>query len=129
MLRILTAALVAVALIGTLTSASAQQYPNRPIMLGSSALPNVATLAEQGLAGFDISLRYGLAAPAGTPPDIIDRLNKALNAALADDTVINRIRHEGAEPAPMTPQQYAADIDREETRWSAVVKELGIAGN
>ena len=95
----------------------------------SGVLPDVATLAEQGLPGFDISLRYGLAAPAGTPPAVVERLNQALNAALADEAVIKRIRHEGAEPVPMTPQQYAADIDREETRWSAVVKDLGIVGN
>jgi tripartite-type tricarboxylate transporter receptor subunit TctC len=92
----------------------------------SSVLPNVPTLAEQGLSGFDYSLRYGLSAPGGTPPAIIARLNKALNAALADEAVIKRIRHEGAEPTPMTPQQYAADIDKEETRWSAIVKELGL---
>ena len=56
-------------------------------------------------------------------------MNKALNAALADEAVIKRIRHEGAEPDPITPQEYAADIDAEETRWSAVVKDLGIVGN
>jgi tripartite-type tricarboxylate transporter receptor subunit TctC len=94
----------------------------------SSVLPNVATLAEQGLPGFDYSLRYGLSAPAGTPPAIVDRLNKALNAALADEAVIKRIRHEGAEPTPITPAQYAEDIDKEETRWSAIVKDLGLAG-
>jgi tripartite-type tricarboxylate transporter receptor subunit TctC len=94
----------------------------------SSQLPNVATLAEQGLPGFDYSLRYGLSAPAGTPPAIIARLNKALNAALADEAVIKRIRHEGAEPTPLTPQQYADDIDKEETRWSAVVRDLGLGG-
>ena len=70
----------------------------------SSLLPDVATLAEQGLPGFDVSLRYGLSAPAGTPPAIVARLNKALNAALADEAVIKRIRHEGAEPTPITPQ-------------------------
>jgi tripartite-type tricarboxylate transporter receptor subunit TctC len=95
----------------------------------SGALPDVATLAEQGLTDFDISLRYGLAAPAGTPAAIVAQLNKALNTALADEAVIKRIRHEGAEPTPITPQQYTADIDSEETRWAAVVKELGLVGN
>ncbi len=94
----------------------------------SSQLPDVPTLAEQGLPGFDVSLRYGLSAPAGTPSAIVERLNKALNAALADEAVIKRIRQEGAEPEPITPQQYAADIDREETRWSAVVKDLKLVG-
>jgi tripartite-type tricarboxylate transporter receptor subunit TctC len=94
----------------------------------SSQLPDVATLAEQGLAGFDVSLRYGLVAPAGTPAAIIERLNKALNAALADPAVVKRIRHEGAEPVPLTPAQYAADIDKEEIRWAALIKELGLVG-
>jgi len=94
----------------------------------SSVLPDVPTLAEQGLPGFDYSLRYGLSAPAGTPPAIVARLNKALNAALADPAVVKRIRHEGAEPTPITPEQYAADIDKEEIRWSAIVKDLGLAG-
>ena len=94
----------------------------------SSQLPDVATLAEQGLAGFDVSLRYGLVAPAGTPRAIVERLNKALNAALADEAVIKRIRHEGAEPVPLTPAQYAADIDKEEIRWAALIKELGLVG-
>jgi tripartite-type tricarboxylate transporter receptor subunit TctC len=95
----------------------------------ASVLPNVPTLAEQGLAGFDYSLRYGLSAPAGTPPAIVERLNKALNAALADEAVIKRIRHEGAEPNPITPAEYGKDIDEEETRWAAIVKELGLVGN
>jgi tripartite-type tricarboxylate transporter receptor subunit TctC len=94
----------------------------------AGVLPNVPTLAEQGLPGFDYSLRYGLSAPAGTPAAVVAQLNKALNTALADETVIKRIRHEGAEPTPMTPQQYAADIDKEEIRWSAIVKDLGLAG-
>jgi len=89
----------------------------------------VPTLAEQGLPRFDISLRYGLVAPAGTPPAVVERLNQALNAALAEEAVIKRIRHEGAEPNPTTPRQYADEIDSEETRWSAVVKDLGIVGN
>ena len=54
--------------------------------------------------------------------------NSALNAALADEAVIKRIRHEGAEPVPLTPAQYAADIDKEEIRWAALIKELGLVG-
>jgi len=92
----------------------------------SSLLANVPTLAEQGLPGFDVTLRYGIAAPAGTPRAIIERLNKELNAALATEAVKKRINHEGAEPVPMTPAQYAADIDREEARWSALIKAIGL---
>jgi tripartite-type tricarboxylate transporter receptor subunit TctC len=93
----------------------------------ASVLPDVPTLQEQGLPGFDVSLRYGLVAPAGTPRAIVERLNRELKAALADPAVQKRLRHEGAEPTPMTPEQYAADIDRDEKRWSSLIKELGIA--
>jgi tripartite-type tricarboxylate transporter receptor subunit TctC len=91
----------------------------------SSLLPDVPTIAESGLPGYEAVLRYGLVAPAGTPHAIITRLNKALNVALASDDVRQRLAIEGAEPLPSTPDEYAADIDREETQWSKVVKASG----
>jgi tripartite-type tricarboxylate transporter receptor subunit TctC len=91
----------------------------------SSLLPDVPTVAEQGLPGFEAVLRYGLVAPAGTPRAIIDRLNKELNAALTNDEVRKRLAIEGAEPLPSTPEQYGADIEREEAQWSKVVKASG----
>jgi tripartite-type tricarboxylate transporter receptor subunit TctC len=71
-------------------------------------------------------LRYGLLAPAGTPPEVIARLNKELRAALATDEVKQRLAIEGAEPIPSSPEEYAAEIDAEEKQWSAVVKSIGI---
>jgi tripartite-type tricarboxylate transporter receptor subunit TctC len=68
-----------------------------------------------------------LLAPAGTPAPIIDRLNKELRAALASDEVRKRIITEGGEPEPTTPAQHAAIIDREETKWSSVIRAAGIA--
>jgi tripartite-type tricarboxylate transporter receptor subunit TctC len=91
----------------------------------STLAPEIPTIAEQGVAGFEAVLRYGLAAPAGTPQPIIEKLNKALNAALASEDVRKRLAVEGAEPLPSTPAQYADDIDREETTWSKVVKASG----
>ena len=91
----------------------------------STLAPDVPTIAEQGVPGFEAVLRYGLVAPAGTPRPIIDKLNKALNVALASDEVRKRLAIEGAEPLPSTPEEYAADIDREETTWSKVVKASG----
>ena len=91
----------------------------------SSLLPDVPTIAEQGLTGFEAVLRYGLVAPAGTPKAIVDRLNKELNAALQDEEVRKRLAVEGAEPIPGTPQQYGEDIDREETQWAKVIKASG----
>jgi tripartite-type tricarboxylate transporter receptor subunit TctC len=91
----------------------------------SPILPDVPTVAEQGLPGFEAVLHYGIVAPAGTPRPIVDKLNAALRAALNSDEVHRRIATEGAEPLPTTPEEYAADIDREETKWSALVKKSG----
>ncbi len=92
----------------------------------SALLPDVPTFAEAGVPSFEIPLRWGLAAPAGTPRPIIEKLNKALNAALATDEVKKRLAIEGAEPQPVTPQEYAAIIDREVTMWTKLVKDVGI---
>jgi tripartite-type tricarboxylate transporter receptor subunit TctC len=92
----------------------------------SSLMPDLPTLAESGLPGFDATLTYGLLAPAGTPRAIVDRLNKELRAALASDEVRARIIAEGGEPEPTTPEQHAAVIDRGESKWSAVIRAAGI---
>jgi len=92
----------------------------------STLLPNLPTLAESGLPGFDATLTYGLLAPAATPKPIIARLNSELRAALASEEVRKRIIFEGGEPEPTTPEQHAAVIDREETKWSAVIRAAGI---
>jgi tripartite-type tricarboxylate transporter receptor subunit TctC len=91
----------------------------------STLLPDVPTIAEDALPGFEAVLRYGLVAPPGTPRAIIERLNAALNAALASEDVRARLAIDGAEPLPGTPADYGADIDREETQWSKVVKTSG----
>jgi len=92
----------------------------------SSLMPELPTLAESGLPGFDATLTYGLLAPAGTPRPVVDRLNKELRAALASDEVRARIIAEGGEPEPTTPEQHAAVIDREESKWLAVIRAAGI---
>lgn len=92
----------------------------------STLMPQLPTLAEAGLPGFDATLNYGLVAPAGTPKPIVDRLNTALQTALADPTVRKRIIQEGAEPEPSTPEEHAAVIAAEYTKWSALIKEIGL---
>jgi len=92
----------------------------------SSLMPDLPTLAESGLLGFDATLTYGLLAPAGTPRAIVERLNKELRAALASDEVRARIIAEGGEPESTTPEQHAVVIDREESKWSAVIRAVGI---
>jgi tripartite-type tricarboxylate transporter receptor subunit TctC len=91
----------------------------------SSLAPEIPTIAEQGIPGFEAVLRYGVVAPAGTPPAIVARLNKALNDTLKSDEIRKRLALEGAEPLPSTPAEYAADIDREETLWGKIVKASG----
>jgi len=78
----------------------------------SSLLPDVPTVAESGLPGFEVAQRSVLLAPAGTPRAIIERLNRELNAALATDEVKRRLAVEGGEPIPGPPEAYTADIDR-----------------
>jgi len=92
----------------------------------SGVLPDIPTLAETGVPGFDVALRYGLVAPAGTPRPIIERLNKELNAALASGEVQKRLATEGADALPGTPEAYADDIDREEKKWGALVHQLNL---
>jgi len=91
----------------------------------SRLVPDTPTIAESGVPGFEAVLRYGLVAPAGTPRPIVDRLNKALRAALESAEVRNRLAIEGAEPLPSSPEEYAADLDHEETQWSKVIKASG----
>jgi len=91
----------------------------------SATFPDLPTVAEQGLPGFEAVLHYGIVAPAGTPRPIVDKLNAALREALGDPSISNRFAAEGAEPLATTPEEYAADIDREETKWSALVKTSG----
>lgn len=90
------------------------------------SFPDLPTIAESGLPGFDVSLNYGLVAPAGTPRPIIDRLSKELRAILATEEVKKRLATEGAVPKPNTPDEYAAQIDQEEIKWAKLIKEIGI---
>ena len=92
----------------------------------SGLLPKVPTVAESGFPDFDMSLSFGFAAPAGTSRAIVERLNRELNAALADDNVKRRLAAEGLELSHSTPEEHAADIEREETKGSALVKAIGL---
>ncbi len=92
----------------------------------SAALPEVPTSAESGLPGFEAVQYYGLAAPAGTPRPIVDRLNKELQAILTSDDMKKRMIDLGSEPTPGTPEDYAANIQREEGKWAALIKKLGL---
>jgi tripartite-type tricarboxylate transporter receptor subunit TctC len=92
----------------------------------SSLLPDVPTVIESGLPGFEAMLHYGVMAPAGTPKPIIDRLNKELRALIDAPEVRERIAADGGDALPSSPEDYAADIDREATKWSALIRKLGL---
>ncbi len=88
----------------------------------SSILPDVPTLAETVLPGFEVLQRYGLVAPAGTPPDIVDKLNAALRKALRSDKVLASLERDGAEVEASSPAEYKAAMERERQNWQAIAK-------
>jgi tripartite-type tricarboxylate transporter receptor subunit TctC len=92
----------------------------------SPALPNVPTLAEQGLAGYESVGWIGIVAPARTPPEIIAKLNAALNAALNAKSARDTILASGSEPSPSTPQQLGQLIQADHERWGKVIKAANI---
>ncbi len=91
-----------------------------------SLLPNVPTVAESGLPGFEAVLHYGLLAPKGTPAAIINRLNAELRVLVATDEVKQRIAAEGGDPLISSPAEYDTDIDREATKWAGLISKLGL---
>ena len=93
----------------------------------SAIYPDLPTVAEAGLSGYDAVLTYGLVVAAGTPRAIVDKLNKALRAALDTDEVKRRLHQEGAEVMPTSPEEHAAVIVRENAKWSALIKANNLA--
>jgi tripartite-type tricarboxylate transporter receptor subunit TctC len=91
----------------------------------SPALPDVPTIAEAGLPGFEASSWFGVFAPAGTPPEIIARLNKEIVKALSSAELKERLAGQGAEAVGDSPEQFAAHIKSETAKWAKVVKASG----
>ena len=88
----------------------------------AAALPDVPTVAETGLKGYEATNWYGMVAPADTPRTIIDRLNKATVAVLGMPDVKQALLDQGIEAAPNTPEQFAAYIKSETAKWAKVIK-------
>jgi len=91
-----------------------------------SLLPDVPTFDEAGMPGFEAVLHYGLLAPAGTPKEIVEKLNSELRKLVDNPDVQTQIHREGGDPMTSTAAEYAADIDREETKWGGLVRKLGL---
>ncbi|TPQ28199.1 ABC transporter substrate-binding protein [Bradyrhizobium guangdongense] len=103
-------------LIAPIAVTSARRYPG---------FPNTPTFAEQGLAGFEAIGWFGIVAPAGTPGDVVAKLNAAFVTALSDPAIAERIRGLGSDPMPMAPDEFSRFIESEAKKWEAVAAKAG----
>jgi tripartite-type tricarboxylate transporter receptor subunit TctC len=92
----------------------------------SSSLPDVPTIEETGLTGYEASSWFGLLAPAGIPKPLVARLNTAINRALKDPEVREQLSRQGADPLGGPPEEFATIISRDIERWKKVVSAGGI---
>nr|WP_312782027.1 tripartite tricarboxylate transporter substrate binding protein [Acidovorax temperans] len=92
----------------------------------SKTLPNVPTLAEAGLPGYEVSPWFAVFMPAATPKDIVAKVNTALLEAMKDPDVVKRFESIGAEPVGSTPEEMAQHLARESERWTKLIQERGI---
>ena len=92
----------------------------------SSHLPDVPTSAEAGLPGFEFGLELRPAGAGRHAAPIIERLNRALRAGIDTPDVRARIAADGGDPLPSTPEEYKADIEREDARWGALIRKLNL---
>lgn len=92
----------------------------------TSAAPKIPTVAESGYPGYDISPWFGVLAPAGTPPDIVNRLNRELTKIVAQPDVKTKYAGLGAEPVSSSPDQFAAFMRVENLKWEKLVKTANI---
>jgi len=91
----------------------------------SPFLPQLPTISESGLKGFDIGTWFGIFAPAGTPPEIVERLNAEITRILGTPAMKERLAGLGAEPQPDTPAQFAAYVKSEMTKYAAIIRQSG----
>jgi tripartite-type tricarboxylate transporter receptor subunit TctC len=89
-------------------------------------MPEVPTIAEAGVPGYEVSNWWGILAPAGTPQPVLDRLYKEITGILDAPDTRKRFELEGAEVARMKPAEFAAFVTQETEKWTRVVKEAGI---
>jgi tripartite-type tricarboxylate transporter receptor subunit TctC len=92
----------------------------------SAVAPQVPTVIELGFAGYDVSSWQGIVVPAGTPKDIVVKMNAAINKALKSKEVVDRFAQFSAVPTQWTPQQFGQYISQEQARWSKVAKDAGV---
>jgi tripartite-type tricarboxylate transporter receptor subunit TctC len=94
----------------------------------SAAEPDIPTVAESGVPGFDVTAWFGVSAPAKTPRGIVERLNTEFVKAIKSPELRERLAKVGADPAGLTIEQYTAFVQSEITKWDKVIKAAGIKG-
>jgi tripartite-type tricarboxylate transporter receptor subunit TctC len=92
----------------------------------SAIAPDVPSMAEAGLPGFDATVWFGLLAPAGTPQEVVSVLSNEVNAALRTGEVTASLRMQGMEPIGGTPEEFATYIAAEVAKWAPVVEAAGL---
>ena len=92
----------------------------------SAALPDVPTIAEAGVPGYEVSPWFAAFAPAGTPPEVVSKLGKVLNGLMKDPETLKKLESVGAEPIGSTPQELAAHLNQELDRWGKLIKARNI---
>ena len=95
----------------------------------SSALPDVPTIAEAGMPGYEVSGWYGVIGPAGIPQPIVARLNKEINAILQSPETRAQLINGGSEPRTGTPEEFGAAMATDLQKWAKVVAATGIKIN
>jgi len=95
----------------------------------SPTMPDIPTIAESGYPGYEATNWYAFVAAAKTPPEIIERLNREIVAALRSTELKEQLAHHGMDPIPSTPAELTQQIEREFAVWGKVVKDVGITAN
>jgi tripartite-type tricarboxylate transporter receptor subunit TctC len=98
-------------------------------MKRSPLFPDVPTLHEAGLKGFDADSVFGFYAPAGTPADVVNRVNREINKILSTQALKDRIQNLGGEALPLTPAEFGARATDDSKRFGAIIRERKITGD
>ena len=120
------------AMVSTVPSFLAATRSGKIRMLGvtsltrSPDLPDVPTIAESGMPGFEVISWQGMCTPAGVPQAVLGRIRTGLAAALALPDTHKRLAEQGMQPTPLSPEKFAAFIRAEQAKWAKVVKDVGI---
>ena len=92
----------------------------------NAILPDVPTVAEAAVPGFEADQWYGIVGPAGMPKDVVQKINGQINAALKSPAILERLQSEGAQPMPSSPETFGDLIQKDLARWSKVIKDSGM---